>query len=110
MEAKHGHDHNGDTPDTADNGASASCIVCHGPDPHPMGKDAAHVSGGDMGRMGNGHGGMGGMGRGHGRMGEEHGGMGGMHAHRAEMMSRLDSIETRQILIETMLREMLLSR
>jgi len=26
------------------------------------------------------------------------------------MMSRLDSIETRQILIETMLREMLLSR
>ena len=43
-------------------------------------------------------------------MGGGHGGMGGMHAHRAEMMSRLDRIETRQVLIETMLREMLLSR
>jgi hypothetical protein len=36
--------------------------------------------------------------------------MGGMQGHRAEMMSRLDRIEMRQVLIETMLREMLLSR
>ena len=36
--------------------------------------------------------------------------MGGMQGHRAEMMSRLGRIEMCQILIETMLMEMLLSR
>jgi hypothetical protein len=95
--------HDGGSPDIERNGASESCIGCHGPNPHPTGKAAADASGGDMGRMGKGRGGMGGMGGGHG-------GMGGMQGHRAEMMSRLDRIEMRQILIETMLREMLLSR
>jgi hypothetical protein len=97
-------------PDVGRSAVSESCIGCHGPDPHPTSKAAADKSGGGMGRMGKGRGGMGGMEGGHGSTGGGHGGMGGMQGHRAEMMSRLDRIEMRQILIETMLREMLLSR
>ena len=59
---------------------------------------------GGMGGMGGGHGGgKGGMGGGHG------GGMGGMGGHHQDVLSRLDRIEKRQILIETMLRQMLLN-
>ena len=112
-----GADASGDgIPDIEGNDGAKSCVGCHGPNPHVTSTAAEERSGGGMGRMGKG-GGMGGMKGGHGSMGGGHGGMGGGHGgmdgmqgHRAEMMSRLDRIETRQILIETMLREMLLSR
>jgi hypothetical protein len=136
VHAGHGgsDDHSGGVPDVEGNDTSESCIGCHGPDPHPMSKASVDKSGGGMGGMAKGRGGMGmgGMEGGHGSMGGGHGGkdgghggkdgghggmgggghggMGGMQGHRAEMMSRLDRIEMRQVLIETMLREMLLSR
>jgi hypothetical protein len=106
----HVDDHQGSSSDVEPIRSSESCIGCHGPNPHPASEAAVDASGGGMGQMGKGRGGMGGMDGGHGRMGGGHGGMGGMQGHRAEMMSRLDRIEMRQILIETMLREMLLSR
>ena len=68
------------------------------------------------GMMGKGmmHGGHGGGGMGKGSMHEGHGGgkkgKRMMHGHHQEVLDRLDRIEKRQILMETMLREILLGQ
>jgi len=80
-------------------GTTESCIGCHGQNPHASASlDSVTASDGHSG-MGGGKGGMSGS-----------GGMADRHGHRAEMQSRLDRMELRQVLIETMLREMLLNR
>lgn len=76
-----------------------------------MGARRGGMGGGGMGGRG-GHGGGGHGGGGHGGMGGGHGG-GGMKAMMAkheELMAQLERIERRQILMETMLRELLLGR
>jgi len=91
---------------------------------HPEGQEttegSAEAAGGGMmqggGMMGKGmtHGGQGGgmMGKGMGHGGKGGGmmGKGMMHGHHQDVLDRLDRIEKRQILMETMLRELLLGR
>lgn len=118
--AQGGHDHHAgmdhsvhEAPESeADDADAAMTTGAKGKTCGKSGMSGGHGGGkGGMGGMGGGHGGgKGGMSSGHGGgnggMGGGHGGMGG---HHQDVLSRLDRIEKRQILIETMLREMLLN-
>ena len=65
---------------------------------------------GEDGMMGRGMMERGGMMGGRGMMGMMHGGRGGMMGHHQDVLDRLERIERRQVVIETMLRELLLGQ